>query len=172
MELKIRAVTEADAESIVRLLSPIVEAGIYTVMSGPISVDGQRAFIRALPERAIYHAAISAETHAIVGIQDVQPLSSDEAAFAHVGEVSTFVELGERRRGIGGALTQATFEAARARRFRKLCASVRADNSIAVAFYLGQGFRIVGTAERHAWVRGRYVDEVMMETFIESSSRG
>ena len=32
-----------------------------------------------------------------------------------------------------------------------------------LAAYLGQAFRVVGTAERHAKIGGRYIDEVLIE---------
>jgi RimJ/RimL family protein N-acetyltransferase len=49
--------------------------------------------------------------------------------------------------------------------FLKLNATIQADNPRAVVFYLGQGFRIVGAAQRHALVRGRYIDAVLAERF-------
>jgi RimJ/RimL family protein N-acetyltransferase len=32
--------------------------------------------------------------------------------------------------------------------------------------YLRQGFRIVGTAQRHAKIRGEYVDEIIIERML------
>jgi len=40
---------------------------------------------------------------------------------------------------------------------------VRADNQAALAAYLRRGFRIVGTAGRHAKIDGRYIDEIIIE---------
>jgi len=57
----------------------------------------------------------------------------------------------------------AAFEAARCKGYEKLFAYVRADNTAALATYLSQGFRIIGTAQRHAKINGRYVDEIMIE---------
>ena len=47
--------------------------------------------------------------------------------------------------------------------FRKILATIRADNPGAIAFYRTQGFERVGTLRAHALVRGRFVDEVLME---------
>jgi L-amino acid N-acyltransferase YncA len=44
--------------------------------------------------------------------------------------------------------------------------AVRADNPRAVAFYRSQGFRVIGTAERHARIDGRYVDEVLLKRLL------
>jgi len=44
--------------------------------------------------------------------------------------------------------------------------TIRADNPNAIAFYRAQGFEPVGTLRAHALVRGRYLDEVLMERLI------
>ena len=69
-------------------------------------------------------------------------------------------------RGIGRRLTETTLRAALAQGFRKISATIRADNPGAVAFYASQGFRRIGIARQHALVRGRYLDEVLAEKFI------
>jgi L-amino acid N-acyltransferase YncA len=76
------------------------------------------------------------------------------------------VRLDAVRSGVGRSLCAATFEAARERGFVKLSAMIRADNPGALRFYQSQGFRVLGVAERHALVRGRYIDEVLAERFI------
>ena len=166
MEIEIRPATERDAEPIVDLLTPIVEAGIYTVMQGPITVEDQLAFMRELPGRAIYLAAVSSETEGLVGIQDVQPVSGSDGVY-HAGDISTFVALDARGNGIGRALMRSTVELARERGFTVLCANVRADNPDAVAFYESQGFRVIGTAERRVRVNDCNADQILMERWID-----
>jgi len=165
MDTTIRPVREDDADPIVDLLNPIIMAGGYTIMAGPLSVEEQIEFIRGFPERGVYHVAISDEV--VVGIQDVAPISADVGAFGHVGEISTFVALNAGRRGIGSALCRATFRAAREQGFRKLRATIRADNPGAIAFYLSRGFEVIGIAREHAFIDGRYVDEVLAERFLD-----
>ena len=165
MRLSIRRATEEDAPGIVEVLNPLIEAGSYTVMAGPISVDDQSAFIRSFPGRGVYHVALGRDSRKIVGLQDVMPVAPD-AAYAHVGAISTFVAKDLHGQGIGRRLSEVTLPAARDRGLLKLSARIRADNPRAVAFYLGQGFRIIGTAQRHAFVRGRYIDLVLAERFL------
>ena len=98
----------------------------------------QVAFIRTLPQCAVYHAAVD-ESGEVLGIQDVLP---GEGA----GEISTFVRLDAHRRGIGRRLTPAALAAARARGFARVFATVRADNPGAVSFYESVGFRAVRPA--------------------------
>ena len=166
----IRSVIEEDAASIVELLNPIIQGGKYTIMDELVSVDDQIGFIREFPERGVYTAAVHNESQQVLGIQDVQPIAAELSALQHVGEISTFVRLDSYRNGIGRSLSHATFQAAREKGFLKLRATVRADNPRAVFFYRSQGFEVVGTAQKHACVGGVYIDEILMERFIDQDS--
>ncbi len=59
-----------------------------------------------------------------------------------VGEISTFVALSAHRRGVGRTLGGATLTAAGELGFRKLLATIRADNPQAVSFYRGLRFGV------------------------------
>jgi L-amino acid N-acyltransferase YncA len=155
----------------VALLNPIIEAGCYTVMDEPITPESEVEFIRGLPTRSLYHVAVSDETGEALGVQDIVPLPTRFAAQRHVAEISTFVVMSTQRQGIGSALTWETLREATRLGVRKVLATVRADNRGAVAFYRRQGFRIIGTAEKHALARGEYLDEVLMERWIGGSQR-
>jgi L-amino acid N-acyltransferase YncA len=163
----IRRVREEDAASIVDLLNPLIEAGHYTVMDETVSLEGQVAFIRDFPERGVFNVAACRERERVLGIQDVVPFRAEEPAFAHIGEISTFVLLESHRSGVGRSLSRATFAEAKARGFMKILGTIRADNSVAVSFYRSQGFRVIGTAQRHALVRGRPLDEILMEKLLD-----
>jgi L-amino acid N-acyltransferase YncA len=169
-EPSVRGAREEDAESIVELLNPIIRAGVYTILDRPVSVEDQIAFLRGIPERGVCHVATDAEDGCVLGIQDVVPHSPGSGAFDHVGEVSTFVSLDHRGKGIGRLLSAATLREARKQGFLKICATIRADNPGAVAFYTSQGFRVIGTARKHARVGERYLDEILMEKVLDEPS--
>lgn len=166
MAVQVRGVTEKDASEIVDLLNPIIAARTLTVMDEQLTLDRQRAFIRSFPERGVLLAAVEASEGRILGIQDVAPLAGGRV-FAHVGQVSTFVREEAWGQGIGRLLFEATLEAAHQRGYEKITATVRADNPRALAFYRAQRFREVGTAERHARIDGRYIDEILMERLLD-----
>ncbi len=165
MQISIRREKETDADAIVTLLNPIIQAGIYTAMTEPFTAADQLDFIRNFPERGIYHIALNADLKPL-GIQDVMPISNS-AVFKHVGEISTFVALNSQRQGVGQSLCQATFETAKELGYLKLRATVRGDNPHALAFYQSQGFELIGVAHQHAFLHGRFVDEVLLEKFLE-----
>jgi GNAT superfamily N-acetyltransferase len=135
--LYVRPVGPGDVEAIAALLGPIVARGDLTAMTAAnVTIEGQRAFIAKLPPHASYLAAVDAESGAIVGVQDVQPNWHQR----RVGDISTFVDLGRMRQGIGSALMAATSEEARLAGYAQLQAVIRGNNLDARAFYRSHGF--------------------------------
>lgn len=165
MDLALRQARPQDAAAMVELLAPIIAHGGLTAMEGPLTVEDQRAFIASFPARGVFTVALDGGR--LVGMQDVLPLAPDLPALAHVGQISTFVSMAHHGQGVGRRLCHETFALARARGFAKLQATIRADNPRAVAFYMGQGFRLVGTMARHARINGVWIDEVLAERLLE-----
>jgi L-amino acid N-acyltransferase YncA len=167
---EVRDVTIEDAEEILAILNPIIAARCYTALDTPFTVEQQREFIRTFPARGIFLAVVDAISNRIVGFQDVSPFADFTHAFDHVGVIGTFVDLELRRQGIARRLFAATFEAARLKGYEKFFTYVRADNEAGLQTYLGQGFRIVGRADRQAKIDGRYIDEVIIEKAIGTTA--
>ena len=166
MDLRVREARSADAEQIVEIINPIIEAGVYTAFDTPFTVEQERRYIESLPERGIFLVAEQPENGRLVGFQCMEPFADYTRAFDHVGTLGSYVHLSLRRRGIARALFAATFERARAGGYEKIFTFVRADNPAALSTYLNQGFTVVGTAKRHAKVRGAYIDEVLIEKLL------
>jgi L-amino acid N-acyltransferase YncA len=166
--IEIRDVRVEDAEEIVAILNPIIEARCYTAMDTPFAVEAERDFIRTFPSRGIFLVAVDAASNRSVGFQNVSPFEKFTHAFDHVGVIGTYVDLDRRRQGIASRLFAATFETAQRKGYEKLFSYVRADNEAGLHAYLSQGFRIVGTAERHAKIDGKYIDEIMIEKIFGS----
>ena len=167
MTIKVRVARADDAEGMVRVLNPIIEAGSYTALDAPVTIETQREFITNFSPRGVFHVAERVEDHCVVGLQDVSPFGDEwTRAFDHVGVIATFVDLSLRRQGIGQRLFEATFAAAKRKGFEKLFTYIRADNHAAQAAYQQQGFRVVGTAQRHARINGAYIDEIIVERLL------
>ena len=164
--IQIRDATVDDAEEIASILNPIIDARIYTALDTPVTVEQEREFIRRFPERGIFHVAVGGSEGKVVGFQDVEPFATFTHAFDHVGVIGTYVNLGLHRQGIAAQLFAATFAAARRKGYEKLFSYVRADNEAGLKAYRKQGFRVIGTAERHACIDGRYFDEILIERLL------
>jgi L-amino acid N-acyltransferase YncA len=167
MELSIRAAEPDDATAIAEILNAVIAEGIYTVLDTPFSVEDERRFIESFPVRGVFLVAVRQPDQQIVGFQNLEPFAAYTHAFDHVGVMGTYIAAAHRRQGVAAALFQSSFEAARRRGFEKIFAFVRGDNPAALAAYCKHGFRVIGTARRHAKIRGAYVDEILIEKFLD-----
>jgi L-amino acid N-acyltransferase YncA len=166
MEVLIRDATPDDAAGVVSVVNPIIEARSFTLFDTPFTAEAERSYIAGLSERDIFHVAVRADNNAVVGFQSMAPFATYTHAFDHVGVVGTYVGLHTRRQGIAKRLFAATVEAARRKGYEKIFTYIRADNPAALATYQSHGFRIVGTAERHAKLHGHHVDVIVVERFL------
>jgi len=166
VDLLIREVRPDDAEAIADVLNPIIESGAYSALDRTFSVEAEAEFIRNFPQHGVFHVAEDALDHRAVGFQNLEPYAAYTRAFDHVGVIATYVDLGCRRQGVGGRLSEVTFESARCKGYEKLFTFVRADNPMALQFYRSLGFRVVGTAQRQARIGSKYVDEIFIEKFL------
>ena len=167
--IEIRDARIEDAGDMVAILNPIIAARSYTALDTPFSIEAQREFVRTFPVRGIFHVAVDTGSRRLVGLQDVSPFGDFTHAFDHVGVIGTFVDLTRRREGIAARLFAATFGAARKKGYEKFFAYVRADNDAALKTYLSHGFQVIGTAKRQARIDGRYIDEIMIEKFLNGA---
>jgi len=166
MDLIVREARQEDAEAIVAILNPIIEAGVYSAFDTPFTAEAERQYIQQLPTRALFHVAVRQPQGETVGFQSMEPFATYTHAFDHVGVLGTYVALSCRRQGVARRLFASTFEAAPSKGYEKILTYIRADNPAALATYLGQGFRVVGTAQKQAKVQGRYVDEIIIERVL------
>lgn len=168
--ITVRRATVADAEQVAEILNAIIADGLFTVFDEPISVEAEREYIRGLADRSIFLVAEEGPGQ-IVGFQSVDAFHAPYTrAFDHVAVIGTYVAEGYRRKGVSRALFPRTFEAARGAGYEKLFSFVRSDNPAALAAYQAHGFRVIGTAEGQAKLKGRYIDEVLIERSLQSSS--
>jgi L-amino acid N-acyltransferase YncA len=165
MPIVIRDADTGDAEGIVRILNPIIEARLYTALDTPLTVEAERDYVLNFPTRGIWKVAVRSDQR-LLGFQIVEPFAAYTSAFDHVGTIGTYVDLEFVRQGIGRSLFGATFDAARRKGYEKFFSFVRADNHAALQAYLAQGFVTIGTARRHARIDGRYVDEILIEKLL------
>ncbi len=157
MSFVVRHVLSSDAAQTSALLNEIIATKKFSILESVISQQEQLEFIVSFSSDGVF---LVAEDHdqQILGLQDVSPTS-----ISGVGEIGTFIALSAQGQGVGKALSQATFTAARAKGFRKLMAMIRADNPRAIGFYQPLGFRVVGVLEKHVVAHGRVFDEVLAE---------
>jgi L-amino acid N-acyltransferase YncA len=164
--IRIRPVRVEDAEGVAKMLNPLILSGENTALDRVVTAEEERAFISGFPARGVFHVAERAEDEVIVGFQNIEPFATYTDSFAHVGIIGTYVDLSGQRQGIGRLLFEATRLAAKEKGYEKFSAFVRADNAAGLAFYKRIGFEMIGVAKRHAKIKGKYIDEVLIEKEI------
>jgi dephospho-CoA kinase len=158
-----------DADGVRTVLNAVVREGGWTILDRTFTVAQERAFLAALPPRA--RLTLAQIGNVVVGFQISEPYLRVTHTMDHVATLGSYVLAPLRGRGVGRAMCQATFAAARALGFAKLVIQIRADNPAAQAFYVGQGFRPCGRLRRQAFVGGQYVDELIYELFLENLTK-
>ncbi|WP_028466509.1 GNAT family N-acetyltransferase [Nisaea denitrificans] len=133
---RVRRVHISDAGAIADLINPIIADGGLTAMTENMTVPDQESFIRSLPNRSVYLAAIEDATDALLGVQDCLPAPDRPMQC----DISTFVDLKASRRGVGRNLFREMQEHLRRLDFRTIRAVIREENADAQAFYRALGF--------------------------------
>jgi L-amino acid N-acyltransferase YncA len=165
--ISIRRATPDDAAGVAAVLNGVIAGGRHSLLDTPFTVDEERAYIEALPERSSLHVAEAAGS-GIVAFQAVIPWSTFTThEFDHVATMGTYVDQRHRRRGTGAALAAASFAAALELGYEKVFTDLRADNLDSLGYHLALGFAIVGTARRHARVAGRDIDVIFIERLLK-----
>lgn len=162
--LTVRPATVEDASAIIRIFNPIIEDGRYTVFSDPFTEEQEADFIKNLHPRGIF--SLAEGDSEVVGFQVLEPFSPFSRYFDHTAIIGTYVDELHQGKGVSKVLFEHSMKKAREKGFEKVIAYVRGDNPRALAAYLRQGFKIIGTAHKQAKIRGEYVDEVFIEKFI------
>jgi len=91
---------------------------------------------------------------------------SDRAAYGRSAEVSEYVAVEWRRRGVGRRLLETLIEAARAHRHHALLARISADNTASIAMHAELGFFVAGTLKEVGIKFGRMLDVTIMELIL------
>jgi L-amino acid N-acyltransferase YncA len=90
VDLLVREVELNDAEAIVSILNPIIEAGVYTAFDTPLTVEAEREYILHFPARGVFHVALCYQEQKVVGFQSMEPFANYTHAFDHVGVLGTY----------------------------------------------------------------------------------
>ncbi len=122
------------------------------------------------PEEYEEHHPIGSELVALAdgrlcGFVNMRPQTRMESN-AHVVALAIAVDPEFQGLGVGRALMEAAYEAAKAEGKRKLTLRVMSTNEGAIAFYEKLGYRVEGRLVEEFYVAGRYVDDVLMYRMI------
>lgn len=168
--MRIRPIELRDAARTAELLNSIIATGTETSMSESLRLTEQEKYIVSFPTRGVFLVAEEVASGLVIGMQSIEPCGNASEPNGHVAEISTFVDAASRRSGVGSALMEALCINATKNGFRKLLATIRADNTAALHFYTRSGFRQIGILRAHLRFRGKYLDQVLAERLLNVQS--
>jgi phosphinothricin acetyltransferase len=129
----------------------------------PHPLNERLAWFKNLSDR---EAVLVAEMDGcVIGFSALQPFSPNEV-YSHIGVVTVWVEKAFRRNGIGRKLAGKTFVAAQRKGYKKLIFSAYSFNRNKLGFYEKLGYKEVGIFKRHARIKNKIVDVLIMEYLL------
>lgn len=165
--VRIRPITEADAEGFRQAVGSVGRERIYIRLPDTPSADGALAFVRG--NIANGNPQFVAEHEGdIVGWCDIVRPSFE--AERHCGTLGMGIIPGWREHGIGRRLIHATLEAAEAAGFSRVELTVNADNGRAIRLYRSVGFVEEGRKQKARFLEGEFRDVLVMGLLLAPRS--
>jgi L-amino acid N-acyltransferase YncA len=156
--------TAADATAICQIYNQGIEDRVATLETEP-RTPAERA--EWLAGRDARHPVLVAEADGrVVGWASLNVFNA-RRAYAHVADLSLYVERGWRGRGVGRQLLEALIGRARELGFHKLVLAAFPWNEAGMRAYRRAGFRDVGTYREQGRLDGRWVDTIVMEKILD-----
>lgn len=101
----------------------------------------------------------------VIGFCALQPFSPQEV-FSHVGVPTIWIEKDFRGKGIGHKLAKKVFTVARKKDYKKLMFFAYSFNRDKMGYYMELGYEEVGILKRHAKIKDKFVDVLVMEYLL------
>lgn len=156
----VRPARPRDQEAVRSIYNDAVATTTATFDTEPRSVAAQRAWWSA--HRAPYLVLVAVASNEVVGWASLSAWS-ERRAYAATAEVSEYVAVGHRGRGIGSALLGRLVAEADRRGFHTLLARVAAGNPASRRLHRAFGFRPVGVMREVGVKFGRRIDVHLLQ---------
>lgn len=162
-EIRIRPVTEGDAEELLAIYAPYVTETTVTYEYDAPSLEEFRGRIRNTLERYPYFVAV--EDGKILGYAYASAFHA-RRAYIWSAEASVYLKMEERGKGIGKLLYAALEEALRKQNVQNVNACIAYPNPHSIAFHEAMGYHQAGKFTDCAYKLGQWLGMVWMEKSI------
>jgi L-amino acid N-acyltransferase YncA/2-polyprenyl-3-methyl-5-hydroxy-6-metoxy-1,4-benzoquinol methylase len=167
----IRAVRPAAPDGVlIRPMRAADAGGVLAVYQAGLDT-GQASFETVAPAWEVFdagklplhrHVAADAATGRVLGWTAASPVSG-RCVYTGVIEHSVYVDPGQQRRGIGGALLAALIASSQDAGVWTVQSGVFPENTASLRLHAQAGFRVVGTRERVGCHHGQWRDVLLIE---------
>jgi len=171
-EIYLRLIEKEDLEGIWDNFNEVVEEKIYLPVYTPV--------LNQWEKKSWYKDLIQVNNFCIVAV-DIKQSSPRKIvgqltiehlqweAAKHVGLLGIIVQKKYRNLGLGYHLIEFGKEIAKDRGKKKIILSTFATNKQGMTLYKKCGFNIVGTHEKQYLINNNYVDEILMENWLNKN---
>ncbi len=164
----VRDAEVTDARFLYNGFKSVVDEGVWLpLFSVNATVGDWISWVRQAERRreAIIVAAVD---NAYAGHLILQP--EEWMASQHVAKLGIIVTKEYRNIGVGRALMVCAEKKANALEYEKIILSTFRNNTVACALYESMGYRRVGVRRKHFKMPSGYIDEILMEKFMNGST--
>jgi ribosomal protein S18 acetylase RimI-like enzyme len=164
-EAVVREAKDEDFPSIWKIFRKVVGEGEYTpTIRSDNTPDRHEYSLHEEDDKKKFITVLCVIEGQVVGYATVEESMWDLSR--HAGELGIAVLPQFRRIGVGSALLDSVLGVASEKGFKKVNLSVFHTNRNAIKLYKRFGFRKVGRKSKQFYLKGNYVDEILMEKFI------
>jgi L-amino acid N-acyltransferase YncA len=166
--LLIRGAREDDAEQITAIYAHHVLHGTASYDTVPPSAESMRAKIRGVLESG--WPFLVAEAGAEISGYAYATQFRDRAAYRWTAENSIYVQADCLNRGVGKALLLELLDRSEACGFRQMIAVIGGAAEASMRLHASCGFEEAGRLRAAGWKRGRWLDNLYMQTALGKGS--
>jgi ribosomal protein S18 acetylase RimI-like enzyme len=163
----VREAAEQDFSKIWDIYRKVVDEGIYTPsVRGQVSPDKCESPGLSEDSEAGSMTLLCEVDSKVVGYASIEETIWEQSR--HVCELGIAILPEFRGMGVGSALLDSLINFAFKKGYEKITLSVFHTNKNAIGLYRKFGFKKVGEKKRQFNLKGQYVDEIIMEKFVNS----
>ena len=164
----IRPATDADLPGILTIYNHAVEHTTAVFEYRPQTLDTRREWLRA-KQAAALPVFVAVDGDRVLGFSSYGPFRA-WPAYKYSVELSVYVDIDARRRGIGTGLVRAVVDDARARDLHVVMAGITADNAISLRLHERLGFVEVAHIPQVGYKFGKWLDLKFLQLVLDSPS--
>jgi L-amino acid N-acyltransferase YncA len=165
----IRLATDADLADILTIYNHAIEHTTAIFEYRPHTLEMRREWFRN-KQTASIPVFVAVDGERVIGFATCGPFRA-WPAYKYSIELSVYVDVHARRRGVGTALVRAIVDDARARDLHVVMAGIAADNDVSVRLHQRLGFVEVAHIREVGYKFGKWIDLKFLQLVLQGPAR-
>lgn len=166
--LTIRSATHADLPGILEIYNDAVLNTTATADYEPSSLEVRTAWFEER-KAAGYPIFVAEESGRLLGWSALNPYKP-RIGYRYTAEVSIYIAVDSRGKGLGKALLASLIEAAKAMKLHTLVGVIDGSNAVSLRLHANFGFEQVGNVREAYCKFGRWLDAVYVQLMLEPAT--